>query len=238
MRDAQFAAGAELAEFASDSRWAFRDVAAMLRRLRDWMIGREGVEKTDEVLPTWQIDGLVEAAAHSDMTGPQPAFAQAVPDEREAVLAAREAAVAARETQLLVQQQAEIDRGKAAKAAAAAEFASQLVDAGKLLPRHAGVVATLLTVLDEQPAAAFAMPDGEQQIEPAVALRDLLNAGPRLLDYAEKSAGDLVPATAAFAAPVGTYVDPARMETLARARAWMAEHPGSTLVDAVNAVSA
>lgn len=236
LRDAQFAADAQIAEFASDRRWAFRDIASMMRRLRDWMIGREGIEKTDEVLPTWQIDGLVEAAQADDVH-PQPVFAQQQAD-REAALAAREQAIAAREAELLVQQQQEIARQSDVRRASAAAFAASLVEAGKLLPREEPVVATLLFLLDAQPAAAFATPDGEQQLPPADALRSVLNAAPARIDYREKSGGPVPVSGAAFAAPPGTYVDPAQLETLARARAYMAEHPGSTLVEAVTAVSA
>lgn len=236
LRDAQFAADAQIAEFASGSRWAFRDIASMLRRLRDWMIGREGIEATDQVLPTWQIDGLVEAAAAPEHDEhPQPAFAQQA--DREAALAAREAAIAAREAELLVQQQHEIARKADARRAKAAEFAAALVEAGRLLPRDEPIVTTLLFMLDEQPPAAFATPDGEQQLAPADALRTLLSAAPVAIDYREKSGGPVPVTAAAFCAPPGSYVDPGQLATLARARAWMAEHPGSTLVEAVTAVS-
>lgn len=238
LRDAQFAADAQIAEFSSGPpRWAFRDIASMLRRLRDWMIGREGIEATDQVLPTWQIDGLVEAAAAPEHDEhPQPAFAQQA--DREAALAAREQAIAAREAELLVQQQQEIARQADDRRAKAAAFAASLVEAGRLLPREEPLVTTLLFLLDAQPAAAFAMADGEQQLPPADALRTLLSAVPARIDYREKSGGPVPVSGAAFAAPPGSYVDPAQLETLARARAWMAEHPGSTLVEAVTAVSA
>lgn len=249
LRDAQFADGVQLAEFASDRRWAFRDIANMLRRLRDWMVGREGLEKTDEILPTWQIDSLIEAAQPDN--DPQPVFAapdiasSASPDptaaafaRRESELAQREAALAAREAEQLQRDQAAVAQQQQAREQSAAAFASSLVDGGLLLPRDAGVVAGLLVLLDEQPVAAFASPDGEQQVQPAEALRAFLSALPKRLDYREKSAAETAPATAAFSAPPGTFVNPAQLEVLARARAWMAEHPGTTLVQAVQAVTA
>lgn len=254
LRDAQFAAGDEFAEFASDRRWAFRGVAEMLRRLREWFVGREGVEEADKVLPTWQIDSLVEAAqadGETVMAGPafstpaepqiDPAIAareQAIA-QRETEQLAREQAIAARETEHLQREQARIAQEHAAHRQTTAAFASGLVDAGRLLPREAATVTELLVVLHEQPAVAFASPDGGEPLmqSPAEALSALLANLPVRLDYREKSRGEPLPASASFSAPSGTYVDPARLELLNRARAYQAEHPESSLVEAVNAVS-
>lgn len=254
LRDVQFAAGDEVAEFASDRRWAFRGVAEMLRRLRDWMVGREGVEEADKILPTWQIDSLVEASQpEAEIESMGPAFATAAepkPDpaidpreqniaQREAAIAAREAAAAAREAEQLTREQARIAADQAARREATAAFASGLVDSGRLLPREAATVTELLVVLHEQPAVAFASPDGGDPLmqSPADALSALLSGLPVRLDYTEKSRGEVLPASASFSAPPGTYVDPARLELLGRARAWQAEHPESSLIEAVMAVS-
>lgn len=249
LRDVQFAANAQVAEFATDRRWAYRGIADMFRRLRDWLVSREGTEGADEILPTWQIDSLIEAA-HPDGDA-VPAFA--APDvtpaadqnpaadaiaQRESELAQREAAIAAREAQQLEREQAAAALQQQEREQAAAAFASGLVDGGLLLPRDAGVVAGLLVLLDAQPVAAFASPDGEQQLQPAAALRTFLAALPKRVDYVEKSAAEPAPASAAFSAPPGTFVDPTQLEVLSRARAWMAEHPGNTLVQAVQAVTA
>lgn len=254
LRDVQFAAGDDVAEFASDRRWAFRGVAEMLRRLRDWMVGREGLEEADKILPTWQIDSLVEASqadGETVMAGPAfsaPAEPQIDPAitareqavaQREADQAAREQAIAARESEHLQREQARIAADQAARRQATAAFASGLVDSGRLLPREAGVVTELLVVLHEQPAVAFASPDGGEPLlqSPAEALSALLADLPVRVDYREKSRGEPLPAPASFSAPAGTYVDPARLELLNRARAYQAEHPESSLVEAVMAVS-
>lgn len=254
LRDVQFAAGTDVAEFASDRRWAFRGVAEMLRRLRDWIVQRESIEEADKILPTWQIDSLHEAAMpDSDLEAVGPSFAspeapavdpaiaareQAIA-QREAEQLAREQAIAEREAQQLARDQAQLAQAQTAHRETVAAFADGLVSAGRLLPREAGVVTELLVVLHEQPAVAFAAADGgEPQMQaPADALSALLSELPVRVDYKEKSRGDVLPAVAAFSSPPGTFVDPSRLELLARARAWQAEHPESSLVEAVNAVS-
>ena len=42
--------------------WALGDVASLLRGLRDWVIGKDGVETADRVLPDWTITSLQGAA--------------------------------------------------------------------------------------------------------------------------------------------------------------------------------
>ncbi len=53
---------AEVYEFADLANmrvsWAFDTVRSLLRGLRDWMIDKEGVEKADALLPSWQVDAV------------------------------------------------------------------------------------------------------------------------------------------------------------------------------------
>lgn len=43
--------------------WAFGDVAVLFRRLRDWLISKDGIEAADQVLTDYQITGISEQAA-------------------------------------------------------------------------------------------------------------------------------------------------------------------------------
>jgi hypothetical protein len=59
---------AEALEFAAPGYslvWGLESLAKMLRGLRDNMIAKDGIEATDAVLPAWQIDSAMEAAAQA-----------------------------------------------------------------------------------------------------------------------------------------------------------------------------
>lgn len=68
LKPVDFAAadGAEVHEFGAmedfNLAWALREAASMFRRLRDWLIERDGVEKADQVLAGYSIDTLATAA--------------------------------------------------------------------------------------------------------------------------------------------------------------------------------
>lgn len=57
-------ADAEVHTFSGmDVGWALGDVAAALRRMRDWVISTAGLETADAVMPGWSIDSIANAAA-------------------------------------------------------------------------------------------------------------------------------------------------------------------------------
>jgi len=60
----QAPADAEVHTFSSsmDVGWAMGDVAAALRRMRDWLISTAGLETADAVMPGWSIDSISNAA--------------------------------------------------------------------------------------------------------------------------------------------------------------------------------
>ena len=56
----------EAHEFSADAddrvAWSMGDIASLMRGLRDWVIGKDGVEVADRVLPDWTITSLQAAA--------------------------------------------------------------------------------------------------------------------------------------------------------------------------------
>lgn len=246
LRDAQFAADAEqLVEFASDRRWGFRDVAVMFRRLRDWLIERDGAEAAEQIIPAWQIDSLIEAAQPDGQPEPEPGLAYAAPQPEETAVsesappdyAEREQELSQRATDLAAREQALAERERQARHADAAEFAAGLVQAGQVLPRHAPVVTELLLVLPADSPLSFAAEDGTTaEIAPADALRELLASLPAQVDFAEKSGVDTIAAPVAFATPPGETADPTGIALHNKAMAWMQQHPGTAYLAAVKAV--
>jgi len=62
--------GAVEIEFADEGRWA--SLAAVLRRLREWIIEREGAEKADRLIPEWVLEEVAPSKAEEELP---PAFA-------------------------------------------------------------------------------------------------------------------------------------------------------------------
>lgn len=226
--------------------------ASLWRRMREWLIGRFGQDTADQVIPSYQVETLEEAARDEQQAeaAPIPQYAQGddMSDAEKARLAALEAENARlkAEADALKSQSAEFaDREAAlaareaqARQAEIAEFAETLVKAGRVLPRDkAGLVAYLVGA-DESSAIEFA--DGDTTIKkPANEwLRNFLAALPVQVDFAERGAPDGDAAqTVAFAAPNGYAVDQAGLEIHAKALAYQREHKCNyeAAVDAVMA---
>ena len=97
LKDAQFADGeAGVIEF---DEWTDRDIADLLQGLREWFIGKYGLEEADNALPSWPIESLKERAVresvHNSIPEPDPATPEALADAvSEAAAAVSEMAAA------------------------------------------------------------------------------------------------------------------------------------------------
>lgn len=217
------------------------ETASLLRRLRDVLIERFGLDDADKALPPFQIDWLDQLDAAS-----APAFAYAAPskpdptpapEEKEPAVtqqpdpafAAREAEVAAREARIAEREAAQAHAGHVS-------FAESLVEAGKLLPASKDKVVAILDALPEQASVSFAA--GEAKISPAAALKEVLEAQPKVVSF---GALDLPPGSGegkpvAFAAD-GKAVDPVALAVHQKAQEYQRQHPGTDYIAAVHAVS-
>lgn len=246
LRDVQFAAGEDLVEFASDRRWAFRDVAAVFRRLREWLIADKGVEAADLIVPAWNIDALNEAATPDPEPEPMtsaPAFAapeeSTVSQPNTVDFAARERQLNDQAAALLAREQALAERESQARRDEAADFAASLVQAGKVLPGEVTAVTGLLLALPTDQSIDLAAADGNgtRSVAPADALREFLTGLSPRVDFREKSGAGTAPAAVDFAAPPGQAVDAVGMAIHTRALAYQQQHPNTTYLQAVKAVS-
>ncbi|MDF7669878.1 hypothetical protein PT276_01440 [Orbaceae bacterium ESL0721] len=160
-----------------------------LRSLREYLIEKEGIEKTDQILPTWRIESLSdqvdfkvnELTQESSMTKPNEInFA-----EQQASIDAKNADLATREQALLAKEQK-------AKRDEFASFADQLVKDGKLLPIHKTSVIEVFMSLGNEPIS-FAEGDSTISCSPADLIKKVLTERPAFMDFAEKSAADKDP---------------------------------------------
>jgi hypothetical protein len=249
LRDAQFADGGEAVEFAAPVSYLGRTLTDVLQRMRDWFVETQGAEKADQIIPQWQLRSIDELTHADDaVPGAIPATAFAAPAAAGTTVETtmsnpdQTAEFAERETQLNTRQTDLDNREKALKAREdkarrddAAEFAEQLVQDGRLLPRFQAPVVELLLA---QPAAPISFAEGDATVSKPSGelLRELLGSLPKQIDFAEKSGARSAPAAVEFAAPHGTVIDASRADTYARAKAYQAQHPNTDWLAAVRAV--
>lgn len=238
LRDASFGDSNEgVVEFGSFDRWhVFRDIAGVFRRIRDSFIERDGAEKTDQLIPAWMVDSIAEAAQP-----PQVPAAFSEPEDtmtdRTAEFAERDAALNAKDADLRSREAAIQAREAQARQNDIAAFAESLVVEGKLLPRQKAVVVALLA--GEGNGAEVEFAEGDQTVKKSRldAWREFLGELPKVIDFAEKSAGQMPGDDVSFASPDNALVHPEKLETHRRALAYQAQNPNTSYLDAVAAVS-
>lgn len=237
LKPVEFADDAECVtvEFSAADGWTVKN---LFRRLREWLIAREGVEAADQVVPEWSIDGI-EPAPMPDQVNPMfaapnnPDEGESMSPEEKARLEALEAenarlkaeadAAAAKSAEFADREAALAAREAEAHAAEIAEFADGLVKAGRVLPRDK---AGLIAYLTGAETIEFAEADTTVQKPAADWLRTFLIALPVQVDFAERGApGDESTANAVeFAAPPGAEVDAKGLEMHRKALAYMKQH--------------
>ena len=207
----------------------FEQTASMLRSLRDFFIEKFGLETADKVLPAYQLEWLdnteiAKPAIAPSFSEPQE---QDVTKPNEAEFAAREAGVAAREQKLA-------ERERQLRHEDNVAFAETLVSEGRLLPASKDKVVQLL---DAAPAEATVSFSGEAEASFADALRDILGAQPKSIEFGARDLGDDPEGgTAVSFSSDGHQVDADRLAIHSKALAYQRLHPGTDYAAAVDAV--
>jgi hypothetical protein len=196
----------------SEQSYTWSMLAGMFRSLREYVIGKDGAEKADQLIPNWQIDQLqrtadeateVDAAAQATAT---PAFSDPThTNEGDSMsLTARQIADMQAENLRLKEEAGQVTARVAALATQEAEhrrqanvaFCETLVSNAQLHPGQKDNVVALLTGLSGQPAAAgadtvveFSEGGTKKPLPLADALKALLSAQPKIVDFGESGAG-------------------------------------------------
>jgi hypothetical protein len=171
--------------------------AGLWRSLREWFIGKFGLDEADKIVPGYSVATLEDAARQEIAEAPatnsvvpmpvyadpiQPKETQVTPEEK-AAIEAQNAALAS-ELAALKAEKAAADR--LALHAENAAFADGLVRAGRLVPGIAPLIVATLDHLAATEAPAFGEGDAAQPL-PA-ALKAALSAAPVVVDFAERGA--------------------------------------------------
>lgn len=242
LRSAQFSDGAQGVVTVDFADWDGLTNASLWRRMRDWVIGRFGLDEADKVIPDYQIAALEEAARREDMDdglGIPPSFSEPTTPTQEnpmsqpdqaAVLAAEKAAREKAEAELreVNAKLAEFAEQAARSAAAtrqadAISFAETHVKAGRLLPAEKNTVVALLTAGQQGTEASFGEGDGAVKGDTSALLKKLIEGLPVRVTFGEAAPAtnvDPVPPAAGVSLPAGANVDPERLALHAKAVAY------------------
>lgn len=192
------------------SDWADEQVAGLFGRLRDWLISTLGLEKADEVLPSYAIDSIKREAAQEAMRermkpeSSPPATAglsyadtgahdvtQKTPEQ----LAAEAAALQTQRAQQDAREAALTKRERDAHRSDMAAFADGLVQEGRLLPKDRNAVVELMASLPTGAEAELAFSEGGEEVKkpPLQVLQGFLKGLLKQVEFSERAAPDKKP---------------------------------------------
>lgn len=211
LRAVEFADEAEgVVEFVDSARWAWSSVAAIMRGMREWVIGEKGVEAADKVLPNYLLSDI-DAAAKAADTVATPAAMPAFSEGNETMMTAAEQAkltalevenAALKKTQVpanfaereadVTAREAKLAEGQKAIARAGVESRiDAAVKAGKVLPAaKKGLVEFAASLLDTDATIEFGEGDKAKKVTQREAYLLQVEAGPKLVDYEERAGAE------------------------------------------------
>lgn len=191
----------------SRERWAFGNIAEMLRNVREWMIGKASQEEADKALPNYLIDAVADAAREPEtMPASAPAFAEEDPmtiadlqaqvakltAERDAAVAnAKPADFSEREAGLIAREAAAEKVLAAATRATIESRVDTAVKAGRLLPaQRKRAVDFAMSLQDGEATIDFGEGDKAAKVSMRDAYLKQIETGPKVVEYGEIAGND------------------------------------------------
>jgi hypothetical protein len=190
-------------EFSEGGRWAFSNLADVLRNLREWLIADKGMEAADKVVPAYAIDSVNQAASERDDDESKPAVMAAYSEGETMTIEELKAQVAAltKERDALKAKEADFgeqDTALKAREAAVATAEAQIaraavearvdaaVKAGRLLPaQRAGSVNFAMSLGAGEAVVEFGEGDKAEKLTQREAYLRQVEAAPVLVNYSE-----------------------------------------------------
>lgn len=214
LKEVAFAdAEAGVVEFADVGRFAWGSVAAILRGLREWIIGDKGLETADKLVPNFYLSDIDEAAkaareAPVDQTpSAMPAFSEGNPmtiqelqaqvakltKERDDALAAaaKVANFSEAEGRLKERETAVAAREAAMARASIEKRVDAVVAAGRLLPAgKKAAVDFAMALADGEQTFDFGEGDKAKKVSQREAYLLQLETAPKVVEYGERAPSD------------------------------------------------
>lgn len=242
LKEVQFSEEEGVVEFVESERFAFSSIHAMLRNLRDWLIGEKGLEEADKILPNFYLSDVDAAAREAINTPNQPAAMPAFSeDEDHMKIDELQARVSALETENATlkanQKPADFSERESALAAreaavAQAEAAAQrvavearidaAVKAGRILPaQKKAAIDFAMGLAAGEATIDFGEGDKAEKVTQREAYIRQIEAAPKVVDYNEHARES--------GTPPATAGDPAQIADKARAIVKKAQEDGKSV---------
>lgn len=235
LKEVQFSDAEEgVVEFSESGRWAFRNIADMMRNLREWLIADKGIEAADKVVPTYSIDSVTSAATEQEdedtasngmSAAVMPSFTEedpmnieelqaqvaALTAERDALKATQlPADFAERETSLAARESAVSEAEAKAARATVESRVDAAIKGGRLLPgQRKQAVDFAMGLADKEATVDFGEGDKAEKLTLREAYVRQIEAAPKVVQYGEMSG-------AAGGTPASVAADPQAIAEKAR----------------------
>lgn len=223
---------AEEDDFVEFSDWG---QASLFSRMREWIVGKFGLEEADKALPAYEVDWLKEDAMRDQLkkqvqaeavAEPEPTFNEPEPEGETGMTPEEIEALKAENEKLKAEKaQAEAEKAEAdlaAEKAGNAEFCEGLVKAGKLAPVVKDQMVQALDALAEMKAGKE--PEFNEGEDVLSVFKAALNASPKIIEFSEIATADKAKSEEADTVEYAESDDPARIELDRRVQAYMKEH--------------
>lgn len=204
LKDVQFSEQEQgVVEFGDVSPWVFSSLAATLRRWREKMIAKEGIEEADKMIPSYEIDVLSEEAEklrqerNKELEKAMPNFSE--PPKQDSTMTPEEIAALQAENVALKAKEANFSESEKTikqreMALAKREIGLQvddLIKQGKVLPaQKVGLVEFMASLDGDTLTVEFGEGDKAQKVSPRKFMTDYLAGLPKLIDFTEHSKPD------------------------------------------------
>lgn len=229
--------GLKQVEFAEDDGFVeFSDwgQASLFARMREWIIGKFGIEEADKALPHFEVEWLKEDAMREQIKKqveaeitPEPIFNEPQQPEGETGMTPEEIEALKAENEKLKAEKAQAEAEKAesqlaAEKAGNAEFCEGLVKAGKLAPVvKTQMVQALDAISDMKAGKEPEFNEGEDVLS---VFKSALSASPKIIEFSEVATVDKAKGEQVDEVEYAESDDPARIELDRRVRVYMKEH--------------
>lgn len=177
--------------------YLFGNLARMMRRLREWIIESNSLEKADEVIPEYYVKDLEDEVDRLNERDSEPAPALSEPEEidmslTETQLAEKNTELKQRENDLAKREAGLAEQETTARKETIRATIDKHVEAGRILPRQVDTFTALAELAaDSEDVISLADADGkEQERSLGEALETALSELPVQVDFSEQSRDD------------------------------------------------
>lgn len=176
-------------EFSEEWVFAQHTLARMMRRLREWIISKHGVDEADNVITEWQIQDLQTPPTPE----PTPNFNEPKPEKDDPMTEVEKQAIARAEKAEAELAKLQAEQEQALRKAAHqqnADFAEELVKSGSLKPADKGLVVQVLDFAEYPEHTTADFSENGKTTSLANALRNYFKAQTPILSTGETATAD------------------------------------------------